>query len=190
MEKFPFNVREVLYYVGEAALGNQVAEDDLLTPPLRPAWCKDCESVCVVEDIVTVRELENIYGAVRSGTVVEYPISTQYMTPEAAAQEVEPYLRWRMGRRHPARALCCGGVNFQVLDVEQPLFKHEGCEYGFIEGRYSIGGGCGPGPGVRAPANIRLYDTEGELIGNLTWRKYQEDKWDVEPMTYPPVVVE
>lgn len=185
-EKFEFEFRQACYYLDAAPLATQVADDDLLPVSVRPAWCKDCERVCLVEDIATLRVFEDAYGAARSGRPIEYPVHTDYMEVPNAVATVAQHLRWRMQRRHPARALCCGGTRYQWMDVAQPLLKHAGCEFGFIEGRYHIGGFCSPGPGVYSPANIRVYDGEGVLVGQLTWRKAGEDLWDIEPLQYPP----
>ncbi|NHZ78932.1 hypothetical protein F2P44_06510 [Massilia sp. CCM 8695] len=185
-EQFDFKFREAYYYVGAAPAHEQIADADLLWINLRPAWCKDCECVCGVEDIAPLRAFEGAYGAARAGQPVEYPSYAKFMEPADAIRELGDQLRWRMGRRRPARALCCGGSRYQWMDVAQPLLRHAQCEYGFIEPRIYIGSGCGPGPGIYAPANIRLYDPEGELIGQLTWRKQDGSVWDIEPMRYPP----
>lgn len=50
-----------------------------------------------------------------------------------------------------------------------------------------IGSYNGSGPGISAPANIPLYDAEGELLGQLTWRKREGGMWDIEPLQYPQV---
>lgn len=190
LERFEFKFREVRHCVGTAPIDKQVAEKELLWTPVRPAWCNDCESVCLVEDIASLRAFEDAYGAVRSGRPVEYPIGTEFMDPKEAEKAVEPYLRWRMERRHAARALCCGGSNFQFMDVAQPLLKHAECDFGFIGPMFSISSYCGSGPGVLSPANIRLYSSEGELIGLLTWYHREEDKWDVVAANYPPAIDE
>ncbi len=187
-ETLESNVGDTCYYAGTEGLDKEVADTNLLALPVRPAWCKDCQSICVAEDIAPVRAFEDAYGAVRGGRLVEYPIHTENWKPEEALRAVEWYLRWRMTRRHPARALCCGGTNYQFMDVALPLFKHAGCESGVIEpAGVFIGPYCGSGPGVHSAANIRVYDSEGELIGRLTWRKRDEDKWEVEPAKYDPI---
>ncbi len=189
-ERFHFNFREACYYLGSAPIGRQAADDDLLTVPIRPAWCKDCDSLCIVEDIAPLRVMEGAYGMARKGQPVRYPIDTEYIEAAQAEPTIGAYLRWRMERRHAARALCCGGSNYQFMDVERPLIKHAECDFGFINGMFHISSYCGSGPGVRSPANIRLYDTEGDLIGRLTWWKRDEGKWDIEPMSYPTPVIE
>ncbi|MFZ6640818.1 hypothetical protein ACO0LL_13815 [Undibacterium sp. TC4M20W] len=178
----PFS--EAYYYLGSAAMGQQVEDSELLKIPLRPAWCKDCAALCAAEDILPLRDFENAYGAARAGKEIEYPVWSEYMDAQFAASEVGHYLRWRMTRRHAPRVLCCGGMNFQYLDVEQPLIKHAECEFGFIQGWYRIGGFNGPGPGVYSAANIRLYDSEGGLIGQLTWRRKEINGWDTEKLSY------
>jgi hypothetical protein len=187
-ESFQFNVREACYYVGIMRLDKRVADADLLMPPVRPAWCKDCDSVCIVEDIAPLRAFENAYGAVKSGKSVEYPTETECMEPAVAETEIKAFLHWRMGRRHPARALCCGGSNFQFMDVAHPLLKHADCDFGVIESSQShVGPYNWSGPGINSPANIRLYDTEGTLIGLLTWRNRDDGTWAVEAMSYAPL---
>jgi len=154
--------------------------------PVRPAWCKDCAEVCLVEDIAPVRAFENAFGAVRAGRAVEYPLETDQRDPEEAREDVAAYLRWRLTRRHPARALCCGRTNFQFLDVAQPLLKHAECDFGVIEPRYTIGSFNGSAPGTRSPANFPVHDGEGVLFGLLTWLHRDSGTWDFVPAAYPP----
>ena len=189
-EKFTFKTQAPRYHLGPDPLGATVDETALLSILARPAWCRDCNSLCHAEDILPVREVENAYAAVRSGRHVEYPVDTEYMEPDQALAIVGAYLRWRMARRRPARALCCGGVNFQFMDVAQPLIKHLECEFGFITARFAISSYCGPGPGVYSAADIPLHDTEGELIGRLTWRQQGESVWQAESASYPPATAE
>lgn len=189
-EQFELSRGSALYYFNfdSAPLGSQLSYDDLFTVPVRPGWCKDCASVCLVEDIAPIRAFEDAYGAVRVGRSVEYPASTECLSAEQAQAEMAAYLRWRLERRHPARALCCGRTNYQLLDVAQPLFKHAGCDFGVVEPRYVIpGAGVGPGPGVYSAANIRVYNSEGVLIALLTWRARGSTTWAVVPAEYPQV---
>ncbi|RZI85322.1 MAG: hypothetical protein EOP38_05325 [Rubrivivax sp.] len=183
---FEFKHRSAEYYVGKVPMAAKVDSADLLPVPVRPAWCKDCNDLCISEDIASLRDMENAYGAARRGLTVEYPFGTEFMDRAEAEKEVGKYLRWRMERRHAARVLCCGGSNFQFMDVAQPLFKHADCEFGTIEPIHHIGSYNGPGPGVHSAANIPVYSTEGELIGMLTWRKMGESTWCVDPTSYPP----
>lgn len=187
-EKFTFSLREAVYSLGVEPIDKTISEKDVFTTPVRPAWCKDCGSICVAEDIASLRVFEDAYAAVRSGRNIDYPVQTEFLSPAEAADLTKTYLHWRMGRRHAARALCCGGSNYQLTDVAQPLLKHAECEFGFIKGMLSISSHNGPGPGVLAPANTRLYNTEGELIGLLTWRKRDEGVWEVEHLQYAPVI--
>jgi hypothetical protein len=85
---------------------------------------------------------------------VAYPLNTELMDSAEVEKEVGKYLRWRMERRHAARALCCGRSNFQFMDVAQPLFKHADCEFGVMEPVHHIGSYNGPGPGVYSAADI------------------------------------
>ncbi|NHZ32323.1 hypothetical protein [Massilia rubra] len=185
-EKFEFAFREAWYYVGTEPVGNQVAYDDLLSVNIRPAWCKDCDCLCLVEDIASVRVFEDAYGAARGGRKVDYPGDTEYMDAAGALKEIEDQLRWRMGRRQAPRALCCGGARYQLMNVAQPLLKHAQCDFGVVEPKSCfVGAYCGPGPGERSPANLRVYDAEGDLIGQLTWNKREQRMWAVEPLQYP-----
>jgi hypothetical protein len=186
-EKLEFSFRSACYYVGSAPLAQQIAEADVLFAPARPAWCKDCEHICIAEDIAPLRAFEDAYGTVRAGLSVEYPIQSECWEPTEALDKLAAHLRWRMERRHAPRVLCCGGANFQFLDVEQPLFKHAGCEFGVVNPIYSVSSFNTPRPGVYVPANIRVYSTEGELIALLTSWKYEERKWDIDVMQYEPV---
>lgn len=185
-ETFGFKFRSAYYHVGAGVVGTQVSEDDLLSVPVRPGWCKDCASLCVVEDIAPLRTFELAYGAARAGRPVEYPLGTDFLDATESEREVGAYLRWRMGRRHAARALCCGGSNFQFMDVPQPLIKHAECDFGFIEPQFMIAPHCGSPPGIHSPANIRLYTTEGILIGLLTWLDWSKRKWGVAALSYVP----
>lgn len=168
-------------------LSGRLSEADLAFVPVRPGWCKDCATVCLVEDIASIRAFEDAFGAVRAGGHVEYPLATEYLDPQQAQDQLEAYLRWRMGRRHPPRALCCGRMNYQLLDVAQPLLRHEECDFGVVEPRVIISSYNSPGPGVYSPANIGVYSGEGVLVGLLTWRSRSSDTWDVVPAEYPRI---
>jgi hypothetical protein len=185
-ERFEFGFREAYYYLGSGSVEGSALDEALLSIPVRPGWCKNCGSVCIVEDIAPLRTFEAAYGAVRQGRPVEYPVATEYCEPEFANELAGAYLRWRLGRRHAARALCCGGSDYIFMDDAQPLIKHAECDFGFIEPMVWIGSYCGTGPGVRSPANLRLYTSEGELAGLLTWHHRGEGRWDVAPSRYPP----
>jgi hypothetical protein len=187
-EIFPVPFQTAYYYIGSLPLAARIDDTSLLAIPLRPAWCKDCHAVAPTEDILALREIEAAYGAVRSGRTIEYPLDTTHCSADEARAELTRYLQWRMARRHSARALCCGGTNFQFMDVAQPLLRHADCEYGFIEARIQIDGGCGGGPGTRAPANIPIYSTEGELLALLTWWKSDSLQWEHAAAAYAPAV--
>lgn len=184
-ERFEFGFREAYYYLGSGSVEGSALDDALLSIPVRPGWCKDCGCVCIVEDIAPLRTFEAAYGAVRQGRPVEYPVATECYEPEVANELAAAYLRWRLGRRRAARALCCGGSDYLFMDDAQPLIKHAECDFGFIEPMVWIGPYCGPGPGVISPANFRLYTSEGELTGLLTWHRREEGRWDVAPAHYP-----
>jgi hypothetical protein len=188
-EKFTYTFRDAYYYVGVAPIGRSVDSRSLLPIPARPAWCKDCDGLCIAEDIAPLRAIEAAYGAARRGRKVEYPVETCFTNdPLEAAAAVAPYVHWRMGRRHAARALCCGGTRFQFMDVAQPLLKHAECEFGFVEPVTYIGSYIPRLLGVDEPANLRLYNTEGELIGRLTFCRGPDRTWDVEQGSNQPTV--
>lgn len=180
-EKFDFAFRRANYYIGSGDIGEQVGFDDLLEVPLRPAWCKDCGHLCPVEDIAPLRTFEAAYAAAKAGRSVDYPLSTECWDQADRIRTFEAYLRWRMERRHVPRALCCGGTNFQFMDVATPLFKHAECDFGVVE---AMTFHLGPSVGNPGPLDIRLYTTEGELIGVLTWRR--NDAVCIEKLSYPP----
>lgn len=186
-ERFELAHTESCYYFNfdRVPLGVRVPAADLHAIPVRPGWCKDCAAVCLVEDIAATRVFEDAYGAVRAGRSVEYPLQTEHLDLQQAQEELATYLRWRFARRHPARALCCGGTSYQFLDVAQPLLKHEGCDFGVVEPGYIIGGGTYRAPSVDRPANIRVHSEEGDLIGLLTWQPHGPDTWDMVPTAYP-----
>ena len=187
-EEFHFSFRHACYHVGVSPIDKSVADTALISVPVRPAWCKDCGILAVAEDIAPLRAFEDAYGAVRGGRIVEYPVETDGLDSTEAEKEVGRHLRWRMGRRRAARVLCCGGSNYQWMDVERPLLKHAECEFGFIQSVFVISSFCGPRPGTLSPADVRLFDPEGELIGLLTWRDRDQGAWEVEPARYPPAV--
>ncbi|WP_431257832.1 hypothetical protein ACQ86G_25040 [Roseateles chitinivorans] len=187
-ENFEFATREARYHFnrGGDPLGSQISGAKVFHAPLRPGWCKDCATICTVEDIATIRAFEDAYGAVKAGRAVEYPAETENLTREMAMDEVGAFLRWRLERRHAPRALCCGGSNYQLLDVPQPLLKHAGCDFGVIEPRYFMSGPYnGPGPGAYGPANFPLLSEEGDLIGLLTWFDQETGLWKVTAAEYP-----
>ncbi len=187
LTKFQTLFTRAYYYLGSAAMGQEVPDSQLLEIPMRPAWCKTCAGICGAEDILSLRDFENAYGAARAGKEIDYPVYSESMHAESIVGEVARYLNWRMTRRHVPRILCCGGTNFQYLDVAQPLIKHAGCEFGFIQGWYRIGSSI-PGPGYYSPAEFRVYDTEGVLIGQLTWRRRENEGWATEKLSYPAPV--
>lgn len=78
-------------------------------------------------------------------------------------------------------------MNYQLLDVAQPLLRHEECDFGVVEPRVIISSYNSPGPGVYSPANIGVYSGEGVLVGLLTWRSRSSDTWDVVPAEYPRI---
>lgn len=185
-KRFGFEFQRSVYYCGTTPLGHQLLDADVFPIPVRPGWCKTCDKLCVVEDIQPLRTFEDAYGAVRAGKNVEYPEGTlNYDLPEAI-DRIAAYLRWRLGRAHTPRALCCGGINYQFLDVKQPLLKHAECDFGVVEAVYLyLGSYNGPGPGVYSPANIRVFDGEGDLIGLLTTRAWGgATLWEVVPAAY------
>ncbi|MFZ6759912.1 hypothetical protein ACO0K9_22165 [Undibacterium sp. Ji50W] len=186
-EKFFLPFTDACYYLGPKPVGKQVADDDVLKVLVRHAWCRDCSSLCIAEDILALREFENAYGSARAGRSIEYPVQSEYMDEAEVVGEAKRYLRWRMLRGHVPRALCCGGSNFQFMDEPQMQIKHAECDFGFVSGSMRIGSSCGSSPGVSTPANIRLYDIDGELIGRLTWWKQDVGKWDIEPLSYLPI---
>ncbi|SOE06337.1 hypothetical protein SAMN05518800_6978 [Variovorax sp. YR752] len=187
-ERFGFAHTEGYYYLNfdHVPPGAQVPVADLYTIPVRPGWCKDCATVCIVEDIAVTRVFEDAYGVVRAGRPVEYPLQTENLDLQQAQEKLAAYLRWRLERRHPARALCCGGTSYQFLDVAQPLLKHTECDFGVVEpqSQYFIGGETYRTSGVLSPANVRVYSGEGDLMGLLTWRSRDSDTWEVTPTTY------
>jgi hypothetical protein len=182
--KFLFEFRAADYYLGTGEIEDRVAGNDLLEVPLRPAWCKDCERVCPVEDIAPLRTFEAAYAAVRRGISVDYPFSSEHGDPAHLQSTVETYLRWRMERKHPARALCCGGSNFQFMDIATPLLKHAECDFGVIEPATLFTGSYNWSPGISGPVNTRLYTAEGELIGLRTWLHSDRVTWGMEKLSY------
>lgn len=184
-EEFDFEHRDAVYYFGTAPLGDQLLATEVLPVPVRPGWCKTCARLCLVEDIKSLRTFEGAYAAVRAGQVVEYPTETMNFDASQAQDLIGTYLRWRMKRVHSSRALCCGGANYQYLDIPQPLLKHSECDFGVVEAQYLLPGSYnGPGPGVYSPANIRVFDSEGLLVGLLTTLSVGSMLWNVVPAAY------
>ena len=114
-ERFEFAFREVYYHLGSDPAEGTVLDDNLLSIPVRPGWCKDCHCLSLVEDIAPLRNFESAYGAVKQGRPVEYPVPTEYCDPDVAIELVGAYLRWRLGRKRRARALCCGGSSYVFM---------------------------------------------------------------------------
>lgn len=185
-ERFYFAFREAYYDLKSGTAEGSALDESLLPIPVRPAWCKDCSCLCIVEDIAPLRAFEAAYAVVRQGRPIEYPLVTEYLEPEAAEALAGAYLRWRLGRKRAARALCCGGQRYVFMDEAQPLIKHAECDFGVVEAMTWIGSHCSVGPGVLSPANLRLYTSEGDLAGLLTWHHREEGRWDVDPANYPP----
>lgn len=186
-EKFSFPFRDALYCLGGSPESGEIANTDLFHIPLRPAWCLDCGTLTVVEDIAPLGVFEGAYAYVRSGRHVEYPISTEDLTPEEADDEVTAFLRWRMARRHAPRALCCGGARYHFMDLAQPLIKHAGCETGYVaKGGWHLGASIPIRIGLHSRVETRTYNAEGELIGLLTWYDRDSKVWGIEPAAYPP----
>ncbi|MFL6658333.1 MAG: hypothetical protein ACJ8GW_09695 [Massilia sp.] len=184
---FEFAIRAAYYHVGELPLNGKIKHENLLAIPTRPAWCKDCDTLAPVEDIASLRDVEHAFGALKIGKPIAYPFNSENLDPADAIMEMKQYLAWRMQRRHPARVLCCGGMNFQCMDVAQPLFKHAECDFGVIEPVIThTGAFSGPGPGVYSVANTAFYDTEGALIGELTSRNDLDRTWEFAARAYPP----
>lgn len=188
-QKFEFEFREAWYCLDAAPIDSPVSDASLLEIPVRPAWCKACECITIVEDIPPLRAYEDAYAAARAGRAIAFPILSEFGDPESI-RALEMYVRWRMGRRSAPRALCCGGSNYQLMDVATPLIKHAECEFGFIEGMIQISSGVRRAPGIHSPFNMRLYNSEGELAGLLTWRTPDRQHWQVEPFAYPPVATD
>ncbi|WP_143094007.1 hypothetical protein ABL840_01665 [Variovorax sp. NFACC27] len=68
------------------------------------------------------------------------------------------------------------------------MLKHSECDFGVIEAQYVFPGSYnGLGPGVNSPANIRILDIEGLLIGLLTTRSRGSAIWNVVPAAYEPL---
>ncbi|MFL6656779.1 MAG: hypothetical protein ACJ8GW_01805 [Massilia sp.] len=186
-EKYLMPAWDVGYFLGKLPFGSKIADADLMSMPVRPAWCKDCDKVCKAEDIAPLRVFENALGATRAGVPIEYPFDSRDMDPAHVRNEMAAALAWRMARRGAARALCCGGSNFQYLDVAQPLLKHAVCDFGFIEPVYeiTIRSYCGPGPAAKTAVDVRIFDSEGELVGSLSARNRDDATYDAEPTSYP-----
>lgn len=185
-ERFLFGFREAYYHLGTGPVEGSVLDKAVLAIPVRPGWCKDCGCVCIVEDIAPLRAFEAAYAVVKQGRPIEYPAATENYEPEVATELAGAYLRWRMERRRAARALCCGGSRYVFMDDAQPLIKHAECDFGYVEEVSVITSYCATEAGVVSPANLRLYTTEGELMGLLTWHHRDDGRWDVVPALYPP----
>jgi hypothetical protein len=182
--EFSFAVRNPHYYVGPLPIKGKLQNADVLAVPVRPAWCASCSALAPAEAIASLRDMENAFGALRMGKALEYPMDTANLPAAEATRQMSQYLLWRMHRRRPARALCCGGKDFQFLDVALPLFKHADCDFGVLAPvSYHIGAHI---PRVSDSADIRLYDIEGTLIARLTRYHGSDDSWEHEQQAYPP----
>ena len=81
-------------------------------------------------------------------------------------------------------------ANYQFMDVATPLIKHAECQFGSTNGMYIVSGGTYRTPGIYSPIDVRIYTSEGDLAGLLTWRTPDKSHWKVEPLAYPPMVDE
>ena len=121
-ERFYFAFREAYYDLKSGTAEGSALDESLLPIPVRPAWCKDCSCLCIVEDIAPLRAFEAAYAVVRQGRPIEYPLVTEYLEPEAAeASLAGAYLRWRLWRKRAARALCCGAGGTCILRITRRL---------------------------------------------------------------------
>ncbi|MDK2126999.1 hypothetical protein [Parachitinimonas caeni] len=184
---FPFNTLSY-HHKGGGPLPSTVRSEDFLEIPKRPAWCKVCNSLTLVEDILPLQDFENAYGAIRAGKSIEYPLHCRGKDAAEQIATCKALLEWRMNRIRPARALCCGGTQFLWMDTLQPLRRHADCEYGFIDPVWYIGSFCGYAHGIHSPADYRVYDPEGELVGNLTWFNQEAGSWALQELRYAPTL--
>lgn len=93
-ERFDVPFRGTYYYVGDTPLAGQVRDADLLEALLHPAWCKDCDMMSLVEDIMPLRDFENSLGAVRAGLETEYPVDYS-PSPVSESSKSEYAQLWR-----------------------------------------------------------------------------------------------
>lgn len=101
-EKFEFKFRRACYYVGPLPVGKQVPDDTLLEVPVRPAWCKDCACITIVEDIAPLRVFEDAYAAARSRRAITYPVLSEFGDPET----IVPWRRMSAGAWSAGLPLC------------------------------------------------------------------------------------
>lgn len=209
-ERFSFPFHTAYYYTGSGPVEGRVREDELLNVPLLPAWCKDCDQLSLVEEILPLRDFEHALGAIRAGLEVDYPVS--YFPPwpshrqetkahiefqrqmdlehaERSKAGAAAYLKWRMARHGAPRVLCCGGKQFQRLDDASCKIRHADCEFGFLIMPLTISSGVWRGNHL-APRHERVYDPEGNLIGllldGLEHPETGDVLWKLEAMHYPP----
>ena len=57
-ERFYFAFREAYYDLKSGTAEGSALDESLLPIPVRPAWCKDCSCLCIVEDIAPLRAFE------------------------------------------------------------------------------------------------------------------------------------
>ena len=87
-ETFNFARRSAYYCFDLEAVspGTKLSGSKIFAIPVRPAWCKDCSWVCLVENLLPVRSFEDAYGMTKAGKEIEYPFASEHLsTPEGEA---------------------------------------------------------------------------------------------------------
>lgn len=176
---FPFTAAD--YYLGSTPPRRVVQPAQLLPVLTEPVWCPTCDGLSLAEHIEPLRAFELAWGAARCGRSVDYPVNTQASDREASLAQIEPYLRWRMARRRPARTLCCNQPHYHRLNDRGASVRHSGCEHGTVEPMLTIGTAGWKTPAPQQPRGSRLYDSEGHLLGQLTLWVEAEQGWLLQP---------
>lgn len=184
---FPFAAAD--YYVGTQPPGRVVGPADLLPVLTEPVWCHTCDGLSLAEHIEPLRTFELAWGSARCGRTVDYPVNTQACDRDASLARLEPYLRWRMARRRPARTLCCGHAHFQRLNDRSSVMRHAGCEHGIVEPMLTVRSANWKQT-PHQPRGSRLYDSEGRLLGQLTVWVEAEHGWLLQPALSPSLDAE
>lgn len=194
MQQLPRRVqiqfRSAYYYAGTATFDKKVADADLLPIPVRPTWCKDCEAVCLVEDIASLRAFEDAYGAVRCGRSIEYPVDSRNFDPQVVQEDVAHLLRWRMERVHRAGRYAAGDRIISLWTSRSHCSSTMAANSGLLNRESCLDLTTDPVQVyVAQPTSISTTKKEfWSECGRLTWWNQVENWWATESAEYDPIV--
>ncbi|WP_444904228.1 hypothetical protein ACJJIU_03715 [Microbulbifer sp. CnH-101-E] len=139
-----------------------VKDSDILSMLLTPAWCFICNKPSWVEEIPSLRFLENLSIVIKSGEKIEFPFDNSFMSEQEALSLLRDYCRWLAKRRTKGKCVECAGQKYSLLGEEHEVrLKHEHCDYGVFKPGYMFFSSNGP-------MQTRMYSVEGNPLGRLS----------------------